>query len=320
MAPNAPAIILQDRDLALLRGLFECRVMTAAHICSLYFGGKAEMTKKRLQRLKKARLVAHRDRKMLERAVIYLTADGLVPLAERGILQEYPSFGLPALERRAKVSELTLRHELEVMDVKTAFHAAVGKHGSLSIPEFSTWPALYQFEVMRYAQATVLVKPDGFIRVHEKEHDGGLSEHAFFLELDRSTETQDKLISRAGYYLEYYKSGGFAERNGGTRANARDFPFRVLIVCKIAERRNNTAEFLLRHNPPIFTQVWLTTLDEVRSDPLGAIWIRPLDYQKATRGSPFDPERVREQRGYQRQSARELFVEGAVPKLSLFSE
>jgi hypothetical protein len=41
---------LQKRDLAVLRGLFESRVMSAAHIAALYFEGKAEAAKKRLQK------------------------------------------------------------------------------------------------------------------------------------------------------------------------------------------------------------------------------------------------------------------------------
>ena len=74
------------------------------------------------------------------------------------------------------------------MDVKTAFHSAIKKTTEFSIAEFSTWPLLYQFEAFRsgYGGAQVLVKPDGFIRIHEKELDGGVSEYAFFLELDRS--------------------------------------------------------------------------------------------------------------------------------------
>ncbi len=320
MAIPKPAIVLQDRDLALLRGLFECRVMTNDHIAALYFDGRAEMTKKRLQRLKAAGLIAARKRKSFEPAVLFLTMAGLGPLRERGVLQEYPPFDLPALERRARVSDITLRHELDIMDVKTAFHVSTKGRRELSIPEFSTWPTLYQFEVMRPSHANVLVKPDGFIRIHEKEADGGVSEHAFFLEVDRSTETQDTLVARAGYYLDYYKSGGFAERNGAARSQVKDFPFRVLIVFKTAERRNNTAERLLQHNPPIFTQVWLSTQAEVTTDPLGAIWIRPIDYQKATRGTPFDPEQIHAQRAYQRQTARETFVEQTVTRLSILSE
>jgi hypothetical protein len=293
--------------------------MTGEHITIIYFENRREAAKKRLQKLKAAGFVGHRPRRAFEPAVLFLTRKGLDTLQGHGVLAEYPPLGVPALEKRARVSDLTLKHELEVMDVKAAFHAATKGAEPFSIAEFTTWPLLYQFEAVRSGrnQVEVLVKPDGFIRIHEKEPDGGLSEHTFFLEVDRSSETQDTLVSRAGCYLAYYKSGGFAVRNGAPRSAYREFPFRVLMVFKTSERRNNTAERLLQSNPPIFTQVYLSTFGEVTRDPLGAIWICPLDYREATRGTPFDSERRAEQYGYQRQTARELFVEQKIKRRRL---
>jgi hypothetical protein len=46
------SIILQDLDLALLRGLFESRVMTIAQVTALYCDSKSYAANKRLQRLK----------------------------------------------------------------------------------------------------------------------------------------------------------------------------------------------------------------------------------------------------------------------------
>ena len=282
------SIVIQDRDIALLRGLFESRVMTAEHIASLYFDGRDEATKKRLQKLKTAGLIGQRPRRTFEPAVLFLTRKGLVPLQTHGILQEYPTFDLPALERRARVSPITLRHELAVMDVKAALCPAVAKTVSFSVAEFNTWPLLNEFTALGGIDgAEVLVRPDGFIRIHENDPDGGVSEHSFFLELDRSTETQDVLVSRAVCYLNYYKSGGFAEKSGGTRSEFKDYPFRVLMVFKNGERRNNATERILQNSPPILTQVWLTTSEEVTSDPLGAIWIQPKDYRNVTKGTPF---------------------------------
>ena len=43
------SIDLQPRDHALLRGLFECRVMTTDHAAGLYFDSRNEAAKKRLQ-------------------------------------------------------------------------------------------------------------------------------------------------------------------------------------------------------------------------------------------------------------------------------
>ena len=308
-------IQLQQRDLALLRGLFESRVVTAAQAAVLYFEGKQEAARKRLQKLKAVGLINERKRRVNEPSVLFLTRKAFQLLRDKGELSQYPPLSAAAFERRAHVSSLTLRHELEVMDVKSAFHSAIAGTGQVLVAEFSTWPVLSQFEAYRErGAAPTLVRPDGFIRVHERELDGGLSEHTFFLEVDRSTETQDTLVTRAGGYLDYYTSGGFAVRNGGTRADFKAYPFRVLMVFKSEERRNNTAERLLQRTPPILTQVWLSTFAEVTTNPLGEIWIRPADYRDATRGTAFDVEQAHRTVGYHRQPERERVVQGKIKR------
>ncbi len=320
-APKMPqnSIQLQERDATLLRGLFESRVMTSDHAAALYFEGRDEATKKRLQKLKAAGFLSERPRRSFEPSVLFLTRKGLVLLQEQGALAQFPAFNLPVLENRARVSDLTIRHELEVMDVKAAFHSAVRNVPALTVAEFSTWPLLNEFRAYHPAQngLEVPVKPDGFIRLHETEADGSKFEHALFLEVDRSTETQDKLIIKAGCYFDYYKSGNFAVRSGGTRDDYKQFPFRVLIVFKTAERRNNTAERLLQHTPPILTQAWLTTFAEVTADPFGAIWVRPTDYRDMTKGTAFDAERPGQTFTYRRNAAREAFIESKILKRRL---
>jgi len=309
---------LQARDLALLRGLFECRTMTTAHAAALFFDNKIDATYKRLQKLKTAGFLTERPRRAFGPSVLFLTRKGLVLLQSRGVLNDYPSFDLSALERRASVSDLTIRHELEVMDVKKAFHTAIKTTPSFTVEEFTTWPLLNEFKAYRHDNgASVLVKPDGFIQIHETEPGGSKFKWTFFIELDRSTEKQEILIARAGCYFDYYKSGGFAVRIGAARSDYKQFPFRVLMVFKTAERRNNTAERLLQNNLPVSKQVCLSTLEEVIHDPLGAIWTNPVDYREATKGTPFDPERRSSTRKYRHQPEREALVESKVKKFRL---
>src|SRR5437870_10925407 len=309
---------IQPRDLALLRGLFESRVMTTAHIAALYFAGSREAAKKRLQKLKAARLVGERKRRVNEPSVLFLTRKGHSILTAENQLSEFPKLSSSAFEKRANVSDLTLRHELEVMDVKAAFDSALRKSEAVSIAEFSTWPVLHQFIAIRagYDREEVLVKPDGFIRFHEKEKDGSISEHTFFLEVDRSSETQDTLLNRASCYLDHYKSGGFAVQNDAPRSAYKEFPFRVLIVLKNAERRNNTAERLLQSNPPILTLAYLSTFAEVTANPIGPIWVRPSDYRDALIQTDFN--KGTQATVYRRQAKREALVEQSVKKVSLF--
>lgn len=318
---KSDSLQLQERDFAFLRGLFESRVMTSEHVSTIYFDGKREYTKKRLQKLKAAGLISGRPRRVNEPAILFLTRKAFLRLRNEGQLSHFPPSSADSFERRADLSEFTLRHELEIMDVKAAFHAALSKSQKFSLLEFSTWPALYQFEVSRPGQgADTPVKPDGYIHIHEKESGANGFAHDCFLEVDRSSKDQTRLISQALCYRDFYRTGGFAVRKGASRTEVDSFPFRVLMVLKSAERRNNTAERLLQNVPPILTMVWLATLADVITDPLGPIWFRPSDYRDVTNGTPFSSDRANRGFMYQRQSGRELFVEAKIKKLRLLGE
>jgi hypothetical protein len=320
-ATKIDSLQLQERDRALLRGLFESRIMTAEHIATLYFDGKREYTKKRLQKLKAAGLISQRRRRVNEPAILFLTRKAFVLLKNEGQLSKYPPLSADSFEKRANLSEFTLRHELEIMDVKAAFHAALAKSENFSLLEFCTWPALYQFEVSRPGQGTdTVVKPDGYIHIHEKEAAGNGFAHDCFLEVDRSSKDQGRLISQAICYRDHYRTGGFAVSKGAPRTDFESFPFRVLIILKSAERRNNTAERLLQNTPPILTMVWLATLADVIADPLGYVWIRPSDYRDVTNGTPFSSDRVNRDSIYRHQVARDLLVEAKIRKHRLLGE
>src|SRR6266581_4708905 len=102
------AIDLQPRDLSVLRGLFDSRVMGIGHIAALYFGGRQEAAKKRLQKLKAAGFIAERPRRPYEPAVLFLTRAAFMLLTEHGALADCPQLSWAQLEKRARVSDLTL--------------------------------------------------------------------------------------------------------------------------------------------------------------------------------------------------------------------
>ena len=279
--------------------------MTAAHAATLYFDGKSEAAKKRIQKLKVAGLIAERPRRVYQPSILFLTQAAFRLLSKEGHLAEYPKLKIGSLEGRAQVSERTLKHELEVMDVKAAMMPAVNAQPGFKVTEFSTWPLLYEFKVSPNAHASpIRVKPDGYVRVKEESAEG-LFEHNFFLEVDRSSEAQGELAAKGGCYASYYRTGGFAERCGGKRDDYKDFPFRTLMVFRNVERRNNAAEALLRNDPPILSMVWLTTFEELTTNPLGAIWVRPIDYRDATAGTAFKVRNDRD-RTYRRQCGQDI--------------
>jgi hypothetical protein len=308
---------IQPRDLEIMRSLFESRIMTAAHISILHFDSRAEATKKRLQKLKSAGFIKEQRLGMSDAAILSLGSQGIRLLESNGILQEYPQRSLPALLKRTRVAPLTIQHELDVLDVKAVFHLAAKSRPNVSIQEFCTWPACFEFQTVLDGRE-IPIQPDGYISIHERESDGSVFEHSFFLEVDRSHEVQNWLVNHAKAYQEHYRSGEFAESSGGRRDKPDEYPFRVLMIFKTAERRNNLAERLLQSYPPILSRVWLSTFSEVKANPFGEIWIRPRDYRDATKGTRFDPELERKSWTYRRQTERELLVESKVKKLDLF--
>jgi len=253
--------------------------------------------------------------------VLFLTRPAFRLLAGRGHLADYPDIGWANMEKRARVSEFTLRHELDVMDVRAAVWKAITADPRYEIVEFCTWPLLYQFQAAPGpGQPDVMLRPDGFLHIAERDSDSAMSEHLFFLEVDRSTETQATLGSKAACYANFYRRGGMASRCGGSREQYKKFPFRVLIAVRNTERRNNAAEQILQCTPPLLTQVWLSTLDELKGNPLGKIWMQPADYRAAVANtnfavpaSPPNPPAV-----YQRRVEREVLVDRRVVKRSLF--
>jgi hypothetical protein len=305
---------IQRRDLELLVGLVESRILTAAHISSLYFAGKPEAAKKRLQRLKAAGLIRERRRLPNQPAILSISRAGFNLVCEHGLLSS-PEFAGLRFENRTKFSDLTLRHELQVLDCKAAICSAVAKTPRFEVIEFSTRPAMHQFNASPViGSQVVLVKPDGFIRILENEEDGERGEHAFFLEVDRSTETQQRVVNKGGCYADYYRSGGFAQRNGATAEEFKDFPFLVLMVFQTPERRNIAAEQMLLLSPPVKTQAWLTTFTELMSNPLGSIWVRPLEYLPVLGHSIYSKSRAGV---YRRQVKRDALVEASVSKRPL---
>ncbi len=254
-----------DRDYAVLCGLFESRLMSRAHLAAIYFAGHARMTKKRLQKLESGGLVGHRPRRPGEPKLHFLTKAGYDLLEHAGHLAGYPRFGYDRFRKRVDVSPLTLAHELAVMDVKAAFQAAAREHTGIHVSTFTTWPILIRFRVPATVSGRPWLSPDGFIRLEKKP----TSEQRFYLEVDRGTEALSVVEQKAAAYLIHSQSGG-------TR---RPLPFRVLWVFRSTERRDHAAVTFLASRPPILTQAWLTTMNELIADPLGRIWVRPSDFR-----------------------------------------
>jgi hypothetical protein len=278
-------IAIQPRDIEFLQLLLHTRILTLKHATALIFNNGAEAAKKRVQKLKASGLVLEKRRKAYEPGVLFLSQKGFDCLRQKEALPEHCNNEFVFAKRKG-VSELTLRHELAVLDIKMVFHQAVENENNVSLAEFSTWPWLFEFSVNDTREGAKTVKPDGFIRIHEQTADGEKWEHLFFLEADCGTEKLETLVLKAIRYNQFYREGGMALRHNQPKEAYQDFPFRVLFVVNSEQRKNNLATMLLQANPPILTQAWIATFEDVIKQPFAAIWLEPQALQQTEFPAP----------------------------------
>jgi hypothetical protein len=278
-------IAIQPRDLEFLQLLLHTRILTLRHAAALVFNGSGEAAKKRIQKLKSAGLVLEKRRKAYEPGILFLSQKGFECLRRENALPELCNNEF-VFAKRKDVSELTLRHELAVLDIKTVFHQAAENEKNLSLAEFATWPWLYEFFINDTREGQKTVKPDGYIRLHEQDADGEQWEHLFFLEMDRGTEKLETLVQKAVRYNQFYREGGMATRHNQPKEAYQDFPFRVLFVVKSEQRKNNLATMLLQATTPITTQAWIAIFEDVIKQPFAPIWLEPRALQQTGAGCP----------------------------------
>jgi hypothetical protein len=294
-------------------------MMTLAHATAFHFAGRYDAASKRIQALKAAGYVGDRRRRVGEPSLLYLTKKAFDRLTAEGKLTDYPKLAPEQFAKRSRIKDATLTHELAVMDVRVAITTAINSSTTHRIDEFTTWPLLSQFDADHpILNQSITIRPDGFLRITETAGDEG--DYHFFLELDRSNEVQRVLVEKALCYRDFYGKGGFAVRCGAEAGEFRTYPFRVLIVLENPERRNNLAERLMNCRPAVKFQAWLTTRPEMLRDPLGRVWVCPLDYAHATSGTVYAPEHWRGTESYVRRPERERLVEERIVKRTLFDD
>jgi hypothetical protein len=273
-----PAFIVTARDVAILRDLFDSRILTAQQIADIHFNGSRNASKQRLWTLKRAGLIAGRFGTPSGLPIpLRLTRDGFDILRKGGHLNDYPRLTWPTLSKRLKVSPLTLAHEVDVGWVKASFYRAARERGDTQINLAITWPRLLRFRVRPpHLSETVSVSPDGFIRFIQD--DGAIKrEQDVFIEVDRSTETISRIVERMQAYVAYYSTGGFAKRQSVANVEPKEFPFRVLWTFKTKARMESFLRACREHQRPILKMAWAVLFDEAVLNPFAKCYRRPVD-------------------------------------------
>jgi hypothetical protein len=221
-------IKIQQRDIAILQEIGRSRFLTYQQLAEICFCGRTEAAKKRALKLRTAGLLNTFQLSFGSPACLLLTKRGAKCLKERGV--ELPKFSLqpPGLA--------TFRHETALRDIKSAWYRRE-RMGELRIEEFSL-----DSHDLEFSTSHGSVRPDGYVRICRPTE---LTKLHFFIELDRGTESLDRLDWRVAQYWHFYKAGGFAIRMGQNAEEFKRLPFRVILLLESRARMMNMSQVLL---------------------------------------------------------------------------
>ncbi|GIW75713.1 MAG: hypothetical protein KatS3mg104_0776 [Phycisphaerae bacterium] len=207
MSDLSSRVRIQPRDLELLSGLLELRVMTLAQVRNIHFAGKHAAARRRIRLLKDAGIVRELPRHRFETSVLTLTPHAIRLLRHKGRLAQFVMHTDRWILRRTIVSHRLLCHELMVSESKAMLHQAERRDGHFSVESFHAWPGHTRIsaQVRRRGGLAVRwidIRPDAIATLRFT----GEPPTTVFIEADRSTETWAVLRDKVDAYHELFRS------------------------------------------------------------------------------------------------------------------
>jgi hypothetical protein len=247
---NPPTLKLTNRDLEVMKALYEYRVLSTHQVQELFFSSIVK-ARARLQLLYHHGFV---DRKFsgvyfdkMNSPISYvLDRRGAETLYDTGILTKGWSV------KSKQVGTFFLQHTLEINSVRIAITKACQQFGFELVEWRSETELKDGFDHVKVPQIEhpIAVLPDSYLVIKTP---AGVTTH-FFLEVDRSTETTEKFRRKLLAYQVYLSSPLAKKRFGTTK-------FRVLTTTKSTARLENlkrVAEKIEGKN-----RFWFTVLNQV---------------------------------------------------------
>ena len=263
--PAEPSpLILQTRDVKILEAVYGHRFLSSSQVREMFFG----CTTRSNTRLRKLWEHEYLDRHYLRPLIFHGSSQAIYSLGKRGADVVTRSLGVDRAEiakGREKDRDLRpffMEHILLVNDFRISFESAVEKHPGLRLERWINERNIQDEYKARKDGRTIRrrIRQDGYGRYWYK---GKL--YSFFLELDRSTETNVKFENKVRHYLDYGRSGRYSQVYGVKY-------FRVLVVTTTAGRLDNLKRITEKITDEYF---WFTTLDKIREGKMfEAIWLK----------------------------------------------
>jgi len=291
---DKPVFVLQDRDVAILRAVWEHRVRTRKLWSGLFppAGGNPEGDHTRLARRLQAMFHSgHLDRLTsphTKELVYALGPRGAKDLAASGVGIETVDWS----EKNRRLSPFFIEHALVVARLRAALSLALREVPSLDLERFerdgqklaARWtPKRGPIDAPR------VLRPDAFFVLCDRSAPEGRQRRAFAVEADRSTMDLGRFATKLEAYVDCYASGAHERAFGVPR-------FLILTVTKSPQRADNILALIRRTVPEEWWRMFLVT-DEPRyasslTNVLAAIW-RAGDAPEAPRGIIPSPIGIR---------------------------
>lgn len=217
---------LDERDLLVVRAVNEHRFLTTPQIEALFFFKGTEAGAARMCRRTLARLTREHVLVRLERRV------GGVRAGSASFVYAIGPVGrrlLPEARRTTEPSLLFLDHTLAIADVRVLLEETE-RRGELELVTVEIEPASWRHFVGS-GGARDIVKPDHYIVTGTDEY-----EDAWFLEVDRGTESPAAIARKCHAYDRYWRSG---------REQATHGSFPVTVWITPDERRCSRVERII---------------------------------------------------------------------------
>jgi hypothetical protein len=200
---------LSNRDIAIVRSVYACRLMSTKHIERLHFlpynrtaYTAARICRRVLQRLADEQVLRRRDRRIggvRAGSASYVYALG--PVGARLVSDKRVHY------YTSDPSDYFFEHTLALAELYVQLHEQT-RLGRFTLLEVQTEPPCWRtFTTLEAGKQTL--KPDMFVRLGK-----GDEEISYFIEMDRGTTYAPALLKKLKTYEQYFASGTEQKQHG----------------------------------------------------------------------------------------------------------
>lgn len=258
---SANNMVLQKRDIEILKAVFQFRYLTRSQIQQLFDMKSVTRVNIRLRKLF--------DNKFLDRyyrPTIVGSSETIytIGISSCDIIAESLGVTNEEVKRRRRLDQTSrskfLEHNLKVNDFRISLIYELYANSEFELKKWQdARDCEIKFKYRRTGRETITsIKPDGYF---EFQYQNKL--YSFFLELDLSTSSHTKLKEKLENYHQFKKNNLFKQKYG------REI-FYVLTITKTEKRACNLHQLTNQFNSDIF---WFTSIGRIPNNILfGRIW------------------------------------------------